>query len=215
MNIIETTLPLSPSKIAEYCEQNALGSPAKVIFDINNCQMINHHIFNYLAHLKISCDIIGFDHTFLYDYIMTSNFIGNTNLAKHHANVLYYQKYGIPYFEDVLGEFDIDSLHRMKCVYTDVIDSLPLFLLKSCDKLEISENAITTTKRYSGINFAHLIQFPEFLVSYLGDKIFDMSNQKYYTHLFDDYLYGGDKLIQSFLDNPDNLLLKISGIDNA
>jgi len=215
MKTIKSTLPLSPSTIAEYCSHNVKGETIDVIFDISDCRMLNHHILNYLAHLKIPCTVIGFDTIFLYEYITTSNYLGNTNLAKHHANVLYYQKYGIPYFDDVLTEFNLESLDRMVKLSTDIIDSLPLFLLASCEKLEISENDIKHGKNYTGVNFAHLAEFTEFFVSYLADNIFVMSNQKYYSHFFDEYIYGGDKLIQSFIDNPDNLLLKISGFDNV
>jgi len=215
MNTLNTTIPLSPSEISEYCEYNAAGTPMDVIFNVVDSKMMNHHMLNYLSHLKIPCTIKGFSGDFLRDYIMTDNFLGDTNLAKHHANVLYYQKYGKPYFSEVLDDFgseDLEAFGDLKC---EVVKSLPLFLLVSCGKID-SENRVKAGKlKSAGVNFAHLVQFPEFLISFIGDDVFDLDHQHYYSYYYDEFLYGGDKLIQSFCDCKDNLLLNVSKMYHA
>jgi len=216
MKELKTTIPLSPSEIATFCEQNAEGTPMSVTFDIGKSKMINEHMLNYLSHLKISCKIDNFDAVFLTDYIATKNFLGNTNLAKHHANVLYFQKYGEPYFYDVLEEFNIDELKTVPYIGSKVIRSLPLFLLVSCDKIEKDERFVRKgLMPFAGVNLAHLIQFPEFLLSYVGDKVFTLDKQSYFEHYYDEFIYGGDKLIQHFLDHPDNLLMNVSEMYHA
>jgi len=216
MKELKTTIPLSPSEIAEFCEHNAEGNPMGVTFDIGESKMINEHMLNYLAHLKISCNVTNFDSNFLKAYITSNNFLGNTNLVKHHANVLYFQKYGRPYFIDSLDEFSFERLEHFPLLNSKVIKSLPLFLLVSCERIKKEHRTIKCDAMLGvGVNFAHLTQFPEFLLSYIGDSIFNLDDQTYFEYHYDEFLYGGDKLIQHFLDHPDNLMLNIGKMYHA
>ena len=209
MKTLNTTIPLSPSQISEYCSYNSDGNPMKVVFDIGNSKMINHHMLNYLSHLKIPCEVENFSAEFLRDYITTTNFLGETNLAKHHANVLYYQKYGTPYFPEVLADFGLDDLEAFGSLKYNVIESLPMFLLVSCGRLSSEKYVKGGEMQTAGVNFAHLVPFPEFLLALIGDTIFNFEHQHYYSHYYDEFIYGGDKLIQWFVDNPQNLLMDV------
>lgn len=206
MKTVRAEIPLKPSEIVRYTKLNVAGEDFNVVLDVNDCKLSNKHIFNYLSHLKIDCEIAGFTPELIYDYIITSDFIGYTNLVKYHANTIYYQKYGTLYY-DLDVNVDYESIPHIN---VDVINSLPMFVMSSCGKLKC-EKIDNTIQEGTGVNFAHLVRDKNFFVAYLGGNVGDLYST-YYTYHFDKFIYGGDKLIQHFMDYDDNLLLKLPDI---
>lgn len=222
--IIKTTIPLSPSLINEYCKGNASGDNGIMFeFDIADSSLTPAHILGYLSNLKIDFLVTGFDNAFFLEYLRTPFLVGKSNLTRLHANLLTWR---------FTKELHFDTLYDYNKLYESVpeevleeqatlLSSLPLFLVESADapgpvKAELLRCDVKESDEVFdnvGVNFVHLIEDNELLLKLLFMEVGDFamkggSEFTYYTHYFDKYIYGGDKLIQFFIDNPDNLLLE-------
>lgn len=197
--IIPATIPLSPSQINEYCQANCDGDNNIIYeFDVSDCPLKPSHIFGYLSNLKIDFRVVGYDTDFFEEYLRTPFLVGESNLIEDHKNFLLDQSVPLSILEQQLA----------------VLLSLPLFLVESSNvdgptkNQYVGEDHRDTDERleYVGVNFVHLIKDPELLLTVIGDRVYSFDDQRYYTYYFDEYIYGGDKLIQFFIDNPNNLL---------
>lgn len=216
--IIQTTIPLSPTLINEYCKGNAKGNNDIIFeFDISESPLTAAHILGYLANLKIDFRITGFDDAFFLEYLKTPFLVGESNLAKLHANLLLWKTQHILQYETINGHDALYVAFENAVIQEQmkVLNSLPLFLMESADVPGPVKAPLVGDKRDDnddavfenvGVNFVHLINDPEFLLKLVSPTLMNFEEQSYYTHYFDKYIYGGDKLIQFFIDNPDNLL---------
>lgn len=220
--IIKTTIPLSPSLINEYCKRNATGEKDIIFeFDISESSLTPAHILGYLANLKIDFRVTGFDSAFFLEYLKTPFLVGQSNLSRLHANMLMW---------NVMHELEFETIGDHQSLYESIpeevieqqmelLSSLPLFLIESAEmpgpkKAEVLRCDVKESDKvfeHVGVNFVHLIEFKEFLLKLLFMSVGDMAMKgaedfTYYTHYFDKYIYGGDKLIQFFINNPENLL---------
>jgi len=214
--IIQTTIPLSPSEINEYCRANASGNNDIIFkFDLKDCSLKPAHILGYLSNLKIDFLVTNFTTEFLVEYMKTPFLVGRSNLSQLHADVLLAKAH-----VQTLEDPDMWSSSILKAIpdsviehQMDVIRSLPLFLIESSDAPGPVKNPIVGETQHEvggpvegvGVNFVHLIEHDEVLLSLVSDTLLDF-NRSYYTYYFDEYIYGGDRLIQFFIDNPTNML---------
>ena len=198
-NIILTTIPLSPLLINQYCRANANNNNNILFnFDIAKCSLLPDHIFGYLSNLKIDFLVKNYDDNFVNQYMSTQFFVGYSNLVNIQRDLLFSDK-----------KNHVVKQHLL------MLQSIPLFLVNSSNvpqsikrsvlkKINIIKHKIP----HVGVNFAHLIKQRDVLLRLIGDQFCNFNDQYYYQYYFDQYIYGGDKLIQFFNDNPTNLLLK-------
>lgn len=212
--IIQTKIPLAPSLINQYCKTNCNGEENILFeFDVSDSLLTPGHMLGYLSNLKIDFRVTGFDDAFFIEYLKTPFMVGQSNLSRLHANLLMWRtQHELP-FETITSH---DSLYES--IPQEVIDqqmqvikSLPLFLFMSADMSDDIRNPFIDDLvvngevfEYVGVNFVHLISFQEVLLKLVSSTLFEP--QIYFDHYFDKYIYGGDKLIKFFIDNPDNLL---------
>lgn len=194
------TIPLSPSEINRYCKANAAGNNDIIYnFDISECELSHSHILGYLSNLKIDFRVSNFTGDFLIEYMRTPFFVGRSNLIDHHKRAI----------REQLIDQDIVSQHRA------LILSIPLFLVMSSNASEARKQLLTQEVFATddvlpsiGPNFAHLVNDSEFIIGQLRENLFTFSGRPYYTHYFNEYIYGGERLINFFNQDVDSLLAK-------
>ncbi len=197
MEIIKTTIPLSPELINIYTKNNKENNQ-NILFDFNiqQSELSNKHIIGYLSHLKIDFNVYNFTKDFLYEY-MTSNFyLGKSNLIEEH----------LIYLSQHSNELTQEQFK--------FINSFPLLLIhsiypknKHIDNIINNTNYIKNKNPLIGVNISHFINYSnELLLSLIGDKIYNFKEQYYYNYYFDNHLYDNKKLIQLFIENNKNLL---------
>lgn len=210
--IIPVQVPLSPSEINMYCQANARGDNDILFeFDLERCPLKPAHVLGYLSNLKIDFRVVHYNLDFFVEYLRTPFLVGRSNLARQHANLLTYRTLNTT---DGEVEFDYAAVPAEIVIeQMSVIRSLPLFLIESSDTEGPIKNSIVGETQHEtdivldgvGVNIAHLVEFDDLFLRLVTDTLLDFK-QRYYTHYFDEYIYGGDKLIQFFVDNPNNLL---------
>jgi len=211
----QATIPLSPSQINEYCKMKSEGDELLFFFDISDCDLKPSHILGYLSNLKIDFYIEGFDTNFFLEYLSTPFMVGRSNLVPLHANLLTWKTQQRLSFE-LIKTYDFLYNEVSEDVIYDqmlIIQSLPLFLVESSNISRSEKDRIVGDKKYFnqkfhwvGPNFAHLVAYKEILLQLNATSFYDFSTQTYFRRYFDEYMYGGDKLIQFFIDSPNNLL---------
>ena len=215
--IIPTTIPLSPSLINDYCRGNAAGAQNIIFeFDISESSLTPAHILGYLANLKIDFQITGFDSKFFLEYLRTPFLVGDSNLVRLHANMLTWRTQLVLEFETLFEHTALYESIPDEVIWEQMmlLNSLPLFLIESSDAPGPIKNPLVgetqdeddTIFDNVGVNFVHLIKGDQFLLKLVSPTLLDFKSKKYYTHYFDKYIYSGDKLIQFFIDSPNNLL---------
>ena len=222
--IIKTTIPLSPTLVNDYCKANLTGDNDILFeFDVSDCPLEPDHIFGYLSNLKVDFRVVGFNDDFFRAYLTTNFYVGSSNMMYHHANLLSWAANGEILYRDVLPELEtnynwfFEENEELVKLHLRFVHALPLFLVVSSDVSDEEKERIAglykicgTPVTGMGVNISHLVEFDDVLLRLIGDKVYSFSNgtggDTYYAHHFDKYLYGGDKLIQTFIDHPDNLL---------
>lgn len=197
--VVDATIPLSPSLINMYCQANAAGDNDIIFnFDLEECELSNAHVLGYLSNLKIPFWIENHSPEFLLEYIRTPFFVGESNMILAHKMAL----------ETGMLDKELVLQHRA------LIFSLPKFIVQSSSATQERKNAIL----YDGLeesdhvftdigpNIAYLMQDSQLVIEQLRGDLFAFAYRPYYTHYFDEHIYGGDKLIKFF--DEDHLLIK-------
>lgn len=198
--VIRTTIPLSPAEINQYCKANAAGDNDILYeFDLRDCPLSNNHILGYLSNLKIDFIIRNAPMDFLLDYMKSPFFVGRSNLVHEHKRAI---------FHETVGR---EIIHQHRALFF----SLPLFIVMSSNASQETKDLLTKeVKRYDtryewvGPNVAHLMNDSEFLLSQIRHQLFEFE-RPYLTYYFDEYIYGGERLIKFF--DEDNLLMRAIG----
>lgn len=130
---IRYSLPLKPEEVT-----NIFLKSNEIDFEISVDGQDPKTALMFLKNLKKPVTVVEFDRDFLRTYMTTEHLVWAKNLAKVHANVLYWNKYGHVLFEDVLGEFSINDIESFVTSESELVDShrefleaLPLFLTVS------------------------------------------------------------------------------------
>jgi hypothetical protein len=194
---------MSPESIKDYCNNNRTqDEDIELVFDMNECKLTARHALSYVAHLKVDCTFVNFSDRLLLEYMRTPHLLGKTNLIAEHANFLRGGR-----------TIDCDLAADIKSNYTDVISSLPLYLMINSNISESHKAVIVSMSaddrvlknHFVGANLFHLVSDNTLFLEMLGDNVYNF-NTHYHTQLFDDYMYGGDRLIYAF-EQSNNLLL--------
>lgn len=206
--ILEVTLPLSPQNQIEYFKDKS------ILFrvDIPNSKITPKQCLMTLSNMRIKAEIKGVTPELLKEYMTGSFVVETTNLAKICANIILGYKFQNMPYSDVEEHFSIedyaDFIVENKLMlddWCDVIKSVPLYLAVSStsfmEKEDIEEfkKQITTIDSKLptvGANLSQVLALPEFMVLFnMRHDFMDILAKPYYSHYFDEYIYGGDKLI--------------------
>lgn len=206
--ILEVTLPLSPQNQIEYFKDKS------ILFrvDIPNSRITPKQCLMTLSNMRIKAEIKGVTPELLKEYMTGSFVVETTNLAKICANIILGYKFQNMPYSDVEEHFSLedyaDFIVENKLMlddWCDVIQSIPLYLAVSStsfmEKEDIEEfkKQITTIDSKLptvGANLSQVLALPEFLVLFnMRNEFMDILAKTYYSHYFDEYIYGGDRLI--------------------
>ena len=131
--VVRYSLPLKPEEVTSIFLKHE-----EIDFEISVDGQEPKTAIMFLKNLKKPIAVVGFDKEFLKEYMVSSHLIWATNLAKVHANILYYNKYGHQLYDDVLGEFSLRDIEEFVDTEQDLInahreflESMPLFLTVS------------------------------------------------------------------------------------
>lgn len=208
--IIKAQLPLPASLINQYAKANRAGSNDILFqFDISQTEMTPKHVLGYLSNLKIDFLAVNVTSEFLLEYMKTPFFVGQSNLIDLHAQVLACEA-----LKEDCTELERGIPPAVSQDQLELMRSLPLYLIKSSnigdaqkgDILGTRLNKVRESNPNIGVNFAHLASKDELFVRLISSTLYDFETQSYYSYYFDKYIYGGDRLIQFFIDNPSNML---------
>jgi hypothetical protein len=211
--ILDVTLPLTPQHQIEYFKDKS------ILFrvDIASSKITPKQCFMTLSNMKIKAEIKDVTPELITEY-MTGNFVvETTNMAQICANIILgYKHQRTPYLE-VEDQFSLEEYtdyiienQGMIEKWCKLISSIPLYLITSTKYLSEEEIDLlkTTLPREEGrlpelgVNISQVLALPDFLTNYFSiEEMNDISSQTYYPHYFDEYIYGGDRLI-SFLASP-------------
>lgn len=209
--ILEATLPLSPQNQIEYFKDKS------ILFriDIPNSRITPKQCLMTLSNMRIKAEVKGVTPELLLEY-MTGNFVvETTNLAKICANILLGYKFQNMPYTDVEEHFSLENYadfivenKQMLDDWCQIINSIPLYLaMSSTAFLEKEESEDLKKELFHipgklttiGANLSQVLALPEFLVLFnMGNDYMDILARPYFDYYFDEYIYGGDKLI-SFL----------------
>ena len=221
--ILDVTLPLSPQNQVEYFKDKS------ILFrvDIPNSRITPKQCLMTLSNMRIKAEIKGVSPELLLEY-MTGKFVTeSTNLAKVCANIILGYKFQRMPYEDVAGDFSLDQYtdfifdnSELLKDWINLIDSIPLYLAVCSQSFMDKEEGEEFKKHLVkiegplptiGANLSQILALPEFLVLFnIGNDYADLLIHPYYTHYFDEYIYGGDRLI-SFLAS-DKYLAPFAGL---
>lgn len=221
--VLDVTLPLSPQNQVEYFKDKS------ILFrvDIPNSRITPKQCLMTLSNMRIKAEIKGVTPELLLEY-MTGKFVVETvNLAKICANIILGYKFQRMPYEDVAEHFSLDQYtdfifdnRELLDDWIKIIHSVPLYLAISSKSFmdqedgEALKNELTKQDEpfaTVGANLSQVLALPEFLVLFnVNNDYTDLLARPYYTHYFDEYIYGGDKLI-SFLAS-DKYLAPFAGL---
>jgi hypothetical protein len=208
--IIKTELPLPASLVNQYAKANRSGENDILFeFDLSQNDMSPKHVLGYLSNLKIDFRMANVTSELLLEYMKTPFFVGRSNLAEMHAAVLTCEQ-----LEEGCTGIEKDIPTSLKRDQIEFIRSLPLYLIHSSNMSEVQKVEVLGTQTpivqeanpNIGVNLAHLVADDELFVRLISSSLYDFETQRYYSYYFDKYIYGGDRLIQFFIDNPSNML---------
>lgn len=127
------TLPLEPEEVT-----NIFLKHEEIDFEISVLDQNAKTAIMFLKNLKKPITVVEFDKDFLKEYMTSGHIIWAKNLAKVHANILYYNKYEHPLYNEVLGEFSlneikefVESEQELVNAHREFIEAMPLFLTVS------------------------------------------------------------------------------------
>ncbi len=221
--ILEVTLPLSPQHQVEYFKDKSI----QFRVDIPNSRITPKQCLMTLSNMRIKAEIKGVTPELLLEY-MTGKFVVETvNLAKICANIILGYKFHRMPYEDVIGDFSLDQYTDFIFDNKELLDdwvqlilSVPLYLATSsnsfmekqdCEDLKSELTKVEGPLPTVGANLSQVLALPEFLLLFnVNNDYYDLLARPYYTHYFDEYIYGGDKLI-SFLAS-DKYLAPFAGL---
>ena len=150
---VRYTLPLKPEEVT-----NIFLKSDEIDFEISVDGQDPKTAIMFLKNLKKPISVVEFDEEFLKEYMVSSHLIWAVNLAKVHANILYYNKYGNVLYDEVLGEFSVklieDFVNEEKELINaqrEFLEAMPLFLTVSTmiysEEVEEDDGLIKTVRR--------------------------------------------------------------------
>jgi hypothetical protein len=217
MNIIETPAPISIENLKNYF----VDDTTYFNIDYKNSTIKSSKILIYLSNLDVPCDIVysDIDDEFLEllkEYFHSKSLVKLSNLEIAALEVIL----GVRGFINEDFQNGILNLKQINSFYNDnkeivdswlkVLDSLPLFNMKTIQSPEIQEFVDTfpldDTEDLTGLNFVNLLKYPEFFM-YYGNM--NMDNVTNYRTYFTEYIFKG-KNLYSFWANENNPMFLIT-----
>ncbi len=209
--ILDVTLPLSPQHQVEYFKDKS------ILFrvDIPNSRITPKQCLMTLSNMRIKAEIKGVTPELLLEYMTGKFVVETTNLAKICANIILGYKFQRMPYADVAEQFSLDQYtdfifdnRELLDDWIQVIHSIPLYLAttsksflekEDCEAFKNELTKIDGPLANVGANLSQVLALPEFLVLFnVNNDYTDLLARPYYTHYFDEYIFGGDRLI-SFL----------------
>lgn len=200
MNIVQTSAPIKLEDLKKYFEDKS----TVFIIDYTSSSIKAEKLLIYISNLDIPCDIkfndISEISELLSVYLDSSFIVKLPILEKTTISLLLQNK-------QLVEPTDIELLTALKPkldAWTEKLDSLPLFNLYVINDEQIkqwvtSEHTEETTADLKGINFVSLLDNEDFYFFYQTIS----NNPKYYSKLFNDYMFKGRNLF-SFWANENN-----------
>ena len=148
--------------------------------------------------------------------MMAHFIVESETLAKSYANIMTGATTGAMYYPEVSDAFNIDEIAEfiaenldLVIAHSEVLNSIPLFLLVNSQTFLSDEkkDKLKSELKYEkgkiegvGVNLSQICKMPDFLDHYTKPNfIFHMTKLPYYEYYFDEYVYGGDRLIRFLL----------------
>lgn len=207
--VIETTLPLSPQNQIEFFKDKS------ILFrvDVGSSKLTPKQCLAVLSNMKIEAEIKDVSPELMKEYMTMSLVVPTTNLAKIYANIVTGYKLGVMFYPEVADFFTLDQYaqfivdnHEMIEKHCALLRSIPLFLLinsqsfvsqESLDNIKDRVNHVEDRVPEVGLNISQLVALPNFLSNFFTEEELQCTLiAPYYDYYFDDYVYGGDRLIK-------------------
>jgi hypothetical protein len=208
-HLIETTLPLSPE------HQMLMFNDRETLFnvDIGKSPITPQQCLLTLSNMRITASIKDVSVELMQIYMRSKYVVQTTNLHKIFANIITGYKHGKLFYTDVTDDFTLDQYAEFIFEngealdqWCQVLESIPLYLMMCSDDLiskEAKDNLFAKIKKidgpleHVGANLSQLVSLPHFLnLFYVEQDTNEMLTKPYFTHYFDQYICGGEKLIQ-------------------
>lgn len=217
MKVIETTLPLSPQNQIAYFKSKKPGEePIQFLIDVEGSKLNIKQCLMMVSNMKLKVNFKKVTKELMKEYMTASFVVESDTLAKIYANIMTGATTGHMYYQDMDGVFSIDDVAEFIAENVEIIEkhahvlnSIPLFLLinsenfLSDEKKEKVKSDLTYSKEKIdgvGVNISQAVSLPDFLDHYLKPQyVINMLQQPYYNYYFDEYIYGGDRLIRFLL----------------
>ena len=194
-----------PMKTA--CVLKYIQTGGDLTFDFNQNNISDKHAIQYISFLKVKHDCINYTTQTVIEYMLSPALLGKTNIITDVKNLICLGIHGHVWTTDEhnLSQDELSTIvdHPTVAAHISVIKSLPHFLKVKSGELA-TKNELHPRPQYVGVNYARLFEDPFFLGYVLNEHMLgDWKHSPYYPTLFDEYIYGGESLIQFAIDNPD------------
>ena len=200
-------IPMKTADVLKYIQTGG-----ELTFDFSQSNISNKHAIQYISFLKVKHDCINYTPQTVIEYMLSPALLGKTNIITDVKNLICLSLHGHVWTidENSLSQEELSTIvdHPTVAAHISVIKSLPHFLKVKSDSGMLA-NEPHTWPQYVGVNFARLFEDPFFLVYVLNQHMLSgWEFSPYFPSLFDEYIYGGESLIQFAIDNPDCELVK-------
>lgn len=206
MQVIETAAPIKIEDLKKYFEDKS----TVFVIDYASSSIKAEKLLIYISNLDIPCDI-KFNNadevSELLAAYLHSSFIVNLPILEKITISLLLQNKGLV---DIVDDEMLTKLKPYLDVWTEKLDSLPLFNLYVVQDDEFKQWVVDhhvedDTSDLAGINFVSILDNEDFYFFY--QKLTD--NPKYYSKLFNEYMFKGRNLY-SFWANEHNPLFLLT-----
>jgi len=201
-DIIITTAPISIEDLKKYF----VSKDITYIIDYENSQLKSKKLLTYLSNLDIPSDIkIDIDgddfRELLLEYMNSHFLVKSETLERFALKVLMTRKKII---EDKWCDVFIEKHKDVVDHWINIVDSLLLYNMYviSIEEFQSHAKSFENDNTIQGINFVNLLKYSEF---YSLFEDIDKDKLKFYSKLFEEYVYKGKSLFD-FWCNPENHL---------
>lgn len=204
--MVKVTCPLTVDQI-EYLVTSDDTSAIVETSDLPTGSILGYLKLIGLDSITFGENVISED--LLKSYMTIRSITPRSNLIELHANALFYYIHGRVYntnkYDDMVTRF-VENNRLIMEQHIKVIQSIPLYLKMAAGRYSGFVEFVDEPLDYVSSNIFHLAGYDnELLLLLVSDSLAGVPICEYYRYHFDRYV-DNKRLIQSFIDNPSNML---------